>query len=104
MKKGLLFASLLLVGASVSAQETRNDAVKESETYATTNGVTCENLWSLNRGSVGNDVIALNYAFSGNYSVATIVDGEYIYVFTSDPTSFALPEGNQACFEKLFVA
>lgn len=100
MKKGLLFASLLLVGASVSAQETRNDAVKESETYATTQGVTCENLWSLSRGSVGNDVITLNYAFSGNYSVATIVDGEYIYVFTSDPTTFQLPEGNQACFEK----
>ena len=74
MKKGLLFASLLLVGASVSAQETRNDAVKESETYATTQGVTCENLWSLSRVCVVYVVIALYYVLSGNYSVATIVD------------------------------
>lgn len=89
MKKILLSASLLMLSTAAFA-------VTDGQTYEVKDGLTCENLWIIDRLHNGTEYT--KYEMSGTTSPSAVTDGKYIYVATTTRTINAT-EGLGACIE-----
>lgn len=77
MKKILLSASLLMLSTAAFA-------VTDGQTYEMKKGLTCENLWVIDR--VHTDALFKTYEISGTTSPSAVSDGKYIYAATTTRT------------------
>ena len=70
-------------------------AVTDGQTYEMKKGLTCENLWVVDR--VHTEALFKTFEISGTTSPSAVADGKYIYAATSTRTINA--DAGTACIE-----
>ena len=88
MKKILLSASLLMLSTAAFA-------VTDGQTYEMKKGLTCENLWVVDR--IHTEALFETFEISGTTSPSAVADGKYIYAATTTRTINA--DAGTACIE-----